>query len=548
MAAGAHSRRNTAVREEVRKSAPRRLQMAGLLTVLTVVGLVGLPFLEPPVASAQGSSPAVNNAPSRPATPSVILAPLAGPPGTRVTATGSGWVSGERAVADWRRDDLYDPVPLARFIVSANGSFTFSFVVPDVGWCCEGLVVIESLETGTAVTIPFAVLMTRPGDVHETAESAYLLKDELDESGTPALRRYRLPKLPEGSEARYQLGELPWPYYGIHGYNPNVLKIPEFPLPVGGTVQFWDGTTKRRLATGGVKFVFIAGVNTRTGDNTFSPIISALQALGFNESDTLPATYRVDITTPLIGLPYTRNDSIQDPHKSLDQIDRLLYLWKHQFPLDKFWLFGHSQGGWLAYELAKRHPDSVIGVITLDGALKGASVTSLPPSIEGLAAGLIRGEAGQFFIARGADPRMSDIVEADFEALQKRGVLVFTFASTDDDIVKPRYALVEHSHTTFWRRGPNGPERMTVDKSFSMGAWLDWDVAKDMGTDPECREVACLRPDFSEAPVAAPSAQVRQFVGRHGAVLQHPQILDYVTIIVGSTSPTLVDQLRSSRG
>jgi hypothetical protein len=58
--------------------------------------------------------------------PSVKLDPTEDPPGTQVTATGSGWPAGHEVSVQWE-----DGTELATPTVDGNGDFTVSFAIPD---------------------------------------------------------------------------------------------------------------------------------------------------------------------------------------------------------------------------------------------------------------------------------------------------------------------------------------------------------------------------------------------------------------------------------
>lgn len=352
------------------------------------------------------------------------------------------------------------------------------------------------------------------GDVVLTENGQrYLIKQELE--GERLVRR------------RYQIKDFDF-WKAVVGYQGQEKEInqaswrdiPEAPVPQGVEVSHWDGTTKNHSPDGGIKFIPIAGLGTQTGDNTFSEIKKALGELGFGEADVLEPTYKIDRQKPLLGLPYTDKDSSQNPPQSLENLSLLVYLWKKQFPLEKFWLLGHSQGGWLAYELAHQHPDAIAGVITLDGVLKGAKITPLPTPAESLGARLIFGEAGKFFVERSANDNLPSWVENEVKKLQQKGVVFVSFVSTEDDVVRPQYAFVETSNKNFGGR--------EIELKFPMGRWIEWDVAQN---------IVKFELDLN-SPEAGRSAQLLssagKVVGYHGAVLAHPKVLEYLKLIVSS--------------
>jgi hypothetical protein len=66
------------------------------------------------------------NPPAKVLSSDITLDPIEGPPGTVVTATGSGWSAGHRVSVQWE-----DGTELAVTTVDGNGGFTVSFTVPD---------------------------------------------------------------------------------------------------------------------------------------------------------------------------------------------------------------------------------------------------------------------------------------------------------------------------------------------------------------------------------------------------------------------------------
>jgi hypothetical protein len=73
--------------------------------------------------------PSLSPAHAQPA-PTITLNPTEGPPGTEVTATGSGWPQGHEIKVRW---DTPDNTDIAATAVDSNGGFTVSFTVPDDG-------------------------------------------------------------------------------------------------------------------------------------------------------------------------------------------------------------------------------------------------------------------------------------------------------------------------------------------------------------------------------------------------------------------------------
>jgi hypothetical protein len=89
---------------------------------------------------------------------SVTLDPVEGPPGTVITASGSGWSAGHEISVQWG-----DGTELATATVDDNGDFTVSFTVPDDA--AEGEYTIDFVgipPEGEAYSIPATFFVTTP--------------------------------------------------------------------------------------------------------------------------------------------------------------------------------------------------------------------------------------------------------------------------------------------------------------------------------------------------------------------------------------------------
>ncbi len=350
----------------------------------------------------------------------------------------------------------------------------------------------------------------------------YLAKEELSSispNGIPTLRRYDITSF-------YQQWAENTNHHGtIVPVDPAILpQIPLREVPRATNYEHWNKDTKVHNKFGGFKIIPIPGMGEVAGTESFEYFEKMLATVGVSKNNILPPSYAVDFKKQSLGTNYTREDSTQDPWKSFLYTDLQMYLWKTLYPLEKFWLVGHSQGGWLAYELAKKHFDCVAGVITLDGAIKGADVVeSLPSTIERLGARIFGGEAGAFFIERGSKRGISDEAEREVATLVKNGMVFICFSSTDDPIVSPPYSNVLSSTRQIAGR--------KLNQTFSMGSDSNWEPSQHLPEEVVCTlpEINCLSIDLS-SPSSQNSAQLRQRVGRytglHGAPLFYPDVLN----------------------
>lgn len=369
-----------------------------------------------------------------------------------------------------------------------------------------------------------------PGNVvRDEQGKRYVIKEELDDRGNKVLRRYRIESFGYwGVNVGHIRNQHPRNEY--YARTSELSRIPITKVPQDDTVDFWDGSKKVHNSEGGTKFVFIAGLGSQSGNRNFDTLKNRLRELEYDERDFLDATYRIDFRKKTLGVPFTTIDSTKDPMKTLEVMDQLMYLWKKQFPLEKFWLIGHSQGGWLAYELARRHPDAAIGVISLSGALKGARLTPLPTPIESTTAYVLKGEGGKFFIDRGANPSTSQFVEEEVKKIQEQKILFLPYASTDDWVTEEKFSYVENARQELFGR--------KLSLRIPMGSWVEAEEVQDAVQQATCIDASCLEPDFTNPIIADPSARLRvaEYLGSHWAVFKHPKVLDDIIYVVANAS------------
>lgn len=290
-------------------------------------------------------------------------------------------------------------------------------------------------------------------------------------------------------------------------------------------VWHWDNTWKRRNQTPGIKFIFIPGLgheSLRDGES-FEYIKSSLFTLNYDYHDMLDISYRINENKDFLGEHYDRKDSTQHPYKSLGNMNKLVDWYEKQFPGDKFIFIGHSQGGYLAYELARRHPDRTAAVISLSGALKGADI--VPGSLDEMLAYQIGGEAGKFFINRG---KQADEVEEEVARLVAQGIYFFPFSSTQDLVVTPTYSSVNSASRQIAGK--------KIETSFNMGRWVNWPGTRFINESLE--EHRGLINNALDARTSDESAQLelrKMLVGSydgHAAVLANSKVLDQIQYIV----------------
>ncbi|MDP3724109.1 MAG: hypothetical protein Q8R11_00585 [bacterium] len=331
------------------------------------------------------------------------------------------------------------------------------------------------------------------------------------------------------------------------------------PLPNEKIIPFW-GDYPRAYKEAGFMYVPIPGIKTASNSETFESILRHLYDLGDPYDNFLSPSYKINEMEPTLGIPYTEEDANQDPLKSVENISRLLYLWKKQWPLVRFWLLGHSHGAWVAHELAKIHYDAVAGVIAFDGAVKGADPNPQNnPDVsvaEKGAAWAVGGQAAIFHLNRGKDPNTSEQIEKEVADLQQKGIVYVTFASTEDRFVGDKYAYVESANRSFCGED--------IDVRFPMGVFLEKETAEevlDFVTDETLRGILTATIRAQEAEVFVLSG-LTEFAGEkflgveidenllatfeefrkktieknplysHGAVLAHPTVLSGIKQIL----------------
>ncbi|MDO8639884.1 MAG: alpha/beta hydrolase [bacterium] len=362
-------------------------------------------------------------------------------------------------------------------------------------------------------------LFIESGDTaRDEYENTYLIKQEIS-------------RLPDGSEkavlCRYLIPDFEiWRKRVDYRKDPKIVisslleLVPLKEVPKDKFFRHWDGTIKTPQREGGLKIIPIAGLGTVTGDNTFSHILPVLSELGYKDRDILDPTYKIDLQKPLLGLPYSLKESTQDPLKSFYNMNQLLDLWKKQFPLEKFWLLGHSQGGWLALWLAAANPDCIAGVIGLDAAMVGADLTPFS-IIERFGARIFGGEAGEYFINLGEDEISRLKTKEQVNRIKQKGIVFVSFSSSNDRVVRTEFTLAEMSDTLF--------SKERVSPVFPMESWAYWDIAKEVSSQTPSPQL-----NFDPDKIDSQSAQMRpgESVSAHGAVLINPQVLESLKTII----------------
>lgn len=242
-------------------------------------------------------------------------------------------------------------------------------------------------------------------------------------------------------------------------------------------VPHWDGTWKRRNTQPGIKFILMTGLGTTSlQDNTFDAIVQdCIYANGYDQHDVLKNSYRINALNPLLGEHYTKKESTQHPNISEQGSYMIMERFMQDFPEDKFIPIGHSQGGYLAYKVATRFPEKMAGVITLNGALKGADI--IPTGVDAAVAPMIGGAAATFFLERGQDIQTAQKVDGDILWLQNRGILFCPFASTNDQIVSARYASGPYQEVLVDGR--------RIPLVYAMEEWTEWSGAQQITEDME---------------------------------------------------------------
>lgn len=297
-------------------------------------------------------------------------------------------------------------------------------------------------------------------------------------------------------------------------------------------VPHWDGGLKRRIpGTPLLKFVFIPGMgSTYTDKRAFDPMKRKLYELGFGDGDMLDISYRIERYKPPYGAPYDWQDTTRDPRASLETLrDMMYYEYFEQFPDDIFWYCGHSQGGFMAEELAYRFAHRTAGLVTLSGALKGADIvpTSIDRALAPLIAYYVGGKAGVYFLEMGERTDDDEVIERQCANLVSIGIPVLTFAPTNDKIVTPKYAFVKNS--THQIGG------VPIETQFPMDEWQEWSSVSHLDERIQ-QKIDGIRDDIPDMREEASSAQLNdserrrilltvksEFSG-HYAALNHPGV------------------------
>lgn len=258
---------------------------------------------------------------------------------------------------------------------------------------------------------------------------------------------------------------------GLAGVAAGVALLPDPRRAYGQEIQkeewvlHWDGKQKRKNQYSGTKFIFIPGLGENWNSTTFDKVKhEVLDQLWFDEHDYLDMAYRIAEGTKLLGVPYSSQDSTQNPQYSLYVMHKMIQKYKQDFSnkgkgiQDKFWIFGFSQGGHLGYELARLHPDVIEGIVTFDSPIKGADIvpSGIDTTLAPLVAPIIGGEASSYYLSRAQDVAIADEVEREVLRMRRRGQTVITLASTNDSVVRDTFAYVTTSDTIAGGRRING--------------------------------------------------------------------------------------------
>ncbi len=212
----------------------------------------------------------------------------------------------------------------------------------------------------------------------------------------------------------------------------------------------WNGEWKRVNPFPGTKFVPITGLGESWQSTTLQPVVAnAIYTLGFDQHDVLPPSFRINTSKDLLGEPYDSRDAVQHPEVITYNVHKQVEKHKRDYPQDKLWLIGYSMGGYIAYHIAMMHPDVVEGVITLNGAIKGADIvpSSVDAALAPIVAPIIGGEAGKRLLERATDPTVSQRVEQNIMRLRMNGMTFLTCASTTDRVVPAKYATAQNADT-----------------------------------------------------------------------------------------------------
>lgn len=368
------------------------------------------------------------------------------------------------------------------------------------------------------------IQLPKPGSIiRNDVGETFKVNTERNANREPILVRY--------SVTDYELRK-PWGNQkSIFVPSRDIERIPKKEVPQRDSTPFWDGTKKRYNPTGGIKFVFIPGLNTNSRtDNTFAPIKRKLKQTfqGVDERDFFDCTYNIAAATDTLGLHYTAEDTLRDPEKSFASINTLIYRWKEQNPLDKLWLFGHSNGGWLAYKLALEHPDCVLGAFTYHGVLAGAGNKLIPSALEKAGIPFFAGEAGAYHIRRGIDPDETARVAETIDILSGRGQHFTGYTSTSDPYVEARFSQANTREHEFPFQRPHFQA--------ALPSYTEWNLSQQP---PQTSPDGFPLPDFSspQDTSSATLATMREEVGNHGSALVYPPYLDDMARVIQYIAP-----------
>lgn len=303
-----------------------------------------------------------------------------------------------------------------------------------------------------------------------------------------------------------------------------VQTVPE--LTDGGEfIRNWDGQRIEVQKDGGLMILFCAGYGSSTGDakTTFVKVKERLKRVGWRDTQFLEFTYNVGIKETKVGgqseriitpSPYVSDLTFRDPVINIGMADALLEYYKKLCLRTKLILIGFSQGGFLAFNAALKHPDLLSAVITINSPLTGVDrviVPDIAPTGETAdLTGLVFGnEAGRFYIAIGENETTRQNTENFAQRiLRENNVELFTFSATNDNLVRTRRAFLESSN-----RQINGHN-----------VQLQWDVPFSSQVLDEIRDLVRSKK----------SDQVWEALFKtHGALLDYDPFLDELMRVVG---------------
>lgn len=333
---------------------------------------------------------------------------------------------------------------------------------------------------------------------------------------------------------------------GLAGVAAGVALLPDPRRAYGQEIQkekwnlHWDGEWKRVNSFPGTKFVPITGLGESWQNTTFQPVIeSVIYPLGFDQHDIVPPSFRINTSNPLLGEPYDSKDAVQHPEVIIYNVHKQVEKHKQNYPQDKLWLIGYSMGGYIAYRIATMHPDVVEGVITLNGAIKGADIvpSTVDVALAPIVAPIIGGEAGKHLLERAVDPSVSQKVERDILRLRMGGMTFLTCASTTDRVVPAQYATAYHADKFVNER--------RVNVSFPMDDWTTSEMY-DHVINQLSHLDAVLPPDTELRQV---KQRIEQSFLHHRAVTMNPLLFAEVQYVLAHRVSSLRDtQIHMRKG